>query len=376
MSSTPGKTTFQDKTFLVLLVLVSLAFAWILLPFSGAILWAVILATVFVPVQRWLRGVFPEWPNVVALLTLLIITGIVLVPLAFTAASIVAEATTLYDRLQSGDLDLGRFLQRFLDAFPGWASSALARLGVTDVGDIQQRMIALLKEGSQFFATQAVLVGQGTANLLISMFVMLYLLFFLLRDGGVLARKLLNAVPLAGEQKSALFQKFAVVVRAMVKGTILVAITQGFLGGFIFWVLGIHAPVLWGVVMAFLSLFPAVGAGLVWLPVALYLLATGAVVNGIVLIAFGAGVIGLVDNVMRPYLVGKDTALPDYIVLISTLGGIAIFGLNGFVVGPLIAAMFLAVWDIVSQSLAAQESAKQETPARSTPDPEIPPKMS
>jgi len=374
MSSTPSKTAFQDKTFLLLLVLVSLAFGWILLPFYGAILWAVILATVFVPVQRWLRGALPTRPNLVALLTLLIIVGIVLIPLAFTAASIVGEATTLYDRLQSGDLKLGRFLQRFLDALPGWASNLLARLGVSDVGDIQQRVIALLKEGSQFFATQAVLVGQGTANLLISLFIMLYLLFFLLRDGGTLAQKLLKAVPLAGEQKSALFEKFAVVVRAMVKGTILVAITQGFLGGLIFWVLGIHAPVLWGVVMALLSLLPAVGAGLVWFPVALYLLATGAVWKGIVLMAFGAGVIGLVDNVMRPYLVGKDTALPDYVVLISTLGGIVTFGLNGFVVGPLIAAMFLAVWDITSRSISVQESAKQDASVRSTPDPEIPPK--
>jgi len=138
------------------------------------------------------------------------------------------------------------------------------------------------------------------------------------------------------------------VVRAMVKGTILVAIAQGFLGGLIFWALGIHAPVLWGVIMAFLSLVPALGAAVVWVPVALYLLATGAMMKGIVLIAFGAGVIGLVDNVMRPYLVGKDTAMPDYVVLISTLSGIAIFGLNGFVVGPLIAAMFIAVWGIAA----------------------------
>jgi predicted PurR-regulated permease PerM len=164
-----------------------------------------------------------------------------------------------------------------------------------------------------------------------------------------LSQRIKDAVPLASEQKRGLFEKFAVVVRAMIKGTILVAIVQGFLGGFIFWVLGIHAPVLWGVVMAFLSLLPAVGAAVVWFPVAFYLLATGALLKGIVLIAFGAGVIGLVDNVLRPYLVGKDTRMPDYVVLISTLGGIAIFGLNGFVVGPLIAAMFIAVWGIAAR---------------------------
>jgi len=248
MSQLPRVSVHKDKAFLVLLVAVSLAFAWILMPFYGAILWAVILATVFVPVQRWFREALPGRPNLSALLTLLVIIGIVLIPLAFTAASIVAEATALYERLQSGQLNLGRFLQRFLDALPGWASNILDRLGLNDLAHIQQRVIALLKEGSEFFATQAVLVGQGTANVLLSVSIMLYLLFFLLRDGRVLAQKILNAVPLADEHKSALFEKFAIVVRAMVKGTILVAIVQGFLGGFIFWILGIHAPVLWGVV--------------------------------------------------------------------------------------------------------------------------------
>jgi predicted PurR-regulated permease PerM len=349
MSETTRGGAFQDKAFLVLLVVVSLAFAWIILPFYGAILWATILATVFAPAQRWVLARLPGRPNLAAVITLLLIVAIVLLPLAVTAASLVNEATTLYDRVQSGELNLGRKLQRVIEALPGWASGLLARVGVSDVGDIQQRVVALLKEGSQFFAAQAVLVGQGTANLLISLFVMLYLLFFLLRDGGALSQRIKDAVPLASEQKRGLFEKFAVVVRAMIKGTILVAILQGFLGGFIFWVLGIHAPVLWGVVMAFLSLLPAVGAAVVWFPVAFYLLATGALLKGIVLIAFGAGVIGLVDNVLRPYLVGKDTRMPDYVVLISTLGGIAIFGLNGFVVGPLIAAMFIAVWGIAAR---------------------------
>ena len=135
MSEPTRGSAFQDKAFLVLLVAVSLAFGWILLPFYGAILWAVILALVFAPVQRWLGAILPGRRNLAALLTLLIIVGIVLIPLAFTGASIVSEATSLYDRLQSGELNLGRFLQRFLDALPGWASNMLAQLGVSDVND-------------------------------------------------------------------------------------------------------------------------------------------------------------------------------------------------------------------------------------------------
>jgi len=349
MSRDARKGALQDKTFVFLLVAVSLAFAWILLPFYSAVLWAVILALVFSPVERWFNNRLPNQPNLATFLTLLSIVGIVLVPVAFTGASIVSEATTLYENIQSGDIKLGSFLQRFLDALPTWATNFLAHFGVTDVADMQARIISLLAEGSQFFATQAVLVGQGTANVLLGTSIMLYLLYFFLRDGGKLSQKIIHAVPLADEYKDALFHKIAVVVRAMVKGTILVAILQGFLGGLIFWALGIHAPVLWGVVMAFLSLLPAVGASIVWFPVAVYLLATGAFGKGLILMAFGAGVIGLVDNLLRPYLVGKDTALPDYIVLISTLGGIALLGLNGLVVGPLIAALFIAVWDIAAR---------------------------
>ena len=136
----------------------------------------------------------------------------------------------------------------------------------------------------------------------------------------------------------------------MFKGTLLVAALQGALGGLIFWFLEIHAPVLWGVVMGLFALLPAVGAAIVWVPTAIYFLGDRTIWEGVVLIAFGAFVIGLVDNLLRPFLVGKDTELPDYIVLISTLGGIAMFGLNGFVAGPVIAAMFIAVWDIFSES--------------------------
>ena len=157
-------------------------------------------------------------------------------------------------------------------------------------------------------------------------------------------------IPLRTDQKAALFSRFADVVRATVKGGILVAIAQGALGGLAFWFLGIHAPLLWAVLMAFLSLLPAIGAGLVWLPVAIYFLASGAVWQGISLITYGVLVIGLVDNILRPSLVGKDTKLPDYVVLISTLGGIEVFGLHGFVIGPLIAAIFMVTWEIFSSS--------------------------
>jgi predicted PurR-regulated permease PerM len=184
----------------------------------------------------------------------------------------------------------------------------------------------------------------------VNLFAMLYLLFFLFRDENKLSERVKDAIPLRSEQLNALLLKFTIVIRATVKGDLLVALLQGALGGLMFWFLGINASLLWAVLMAFLSLLPAIGSGLVWMPVAIYLIATGAVWQGIVLIVYGAFVIGLVDNFLRPMLVGKDTKMPDYVVFFSTLGGIEAFGLNGFVIGPVIAAMFIAVWDIFSVS--------------------------
>ena len=251
---------------------------------------------------------------------------------------------------QSGELDLVRFFQQVQDVLPVWAINLLDRFGLASLGAVQQKLSVTLMTGSQYIAAQALNIGQSTFDFIANLFVMLYLLFFLLRDEDALSKRIRNAIPLHAEQQRAFLLKFTIVIRATVKGDMLVALLQGALGGLIFWVLGISAPLLWAVVMAFFSLVPAIGAGLIWIPVAVYLLVTGAIWQGMVLIAFGALVIGLVDNFLRPILVGKDTKMPDYVVLISTLGGIATFGLNGFVIGPVIAAMFIAAWDIFSAS--------------------------
>jgi predicted PurR-regulated permease PerM len=336
----------EDKAFLLLIVAVSLAFGWILWPFHGAVLWAIVFAILFTPLCRRLTRSMQQRRTLAAVATVLIVVLLVILPLALVTASLVREATGVYERIQSGGLSFGRLFQQVLEALPPWATSLLDRFGLTNFGDVLERFSSGLLQGSQFIATRAISIGQNTFEFLVNLFLMLYLLFFLLRDGEALVRRLRTAIPLREAQKQALFSKFAIVIRATVKGNIVVAIIQGSLGGLIFWLLGIHAPMLWGVLMAFLSLLPAVGAAVVWLPVAVYLLATGNVWDGVILIAFGAFVIGLVDNLLRPILVGSDTKMPDYVVLISTLGGIAVFGLNGFVIGPVIAAMFIASWDL------------------------------
>jgi predicted PurR-regulated permease PerM len=349
-----GMRTLEDKTFLLLIIAISLAFAWILWPFYGAVLWGTVLAIVFAPLYRRLSRSMRQQRNLAALTTVMIVVFIVILPLTLIAASLVQEASGVYEKFQSGELNLARNFQQVVDALPTWVANLLDRFGLTNLAGVQERLSAGLMKGSQFLAAQALNIGQITLELIVRLFVMLYLLFFLLRDGDELFRIIKDAIPLRAEQQRAVFKKFATVIRATVKGTIVVAVVQGALGGLIFWFLGVRAPLLWAVLMAFLSLLPAVGAALVWLPVAIYFVATGAVWQGLVLMAYGVLVIGLVDNFLRPILVGTDTKMPDYVVLISTLGGIEIFGMNGIVLGPMIAAMFIVVWDLFSASRSAQ----------------------
>jgi predicted PurR-regulated permease PerM len=350
-----GMRTLEDKTFLLLIIAISLAFAWILWPFYGAVLWGAVLAIVFAPLYRRLSRSMRQQRNLAALTTVMIVVFIVILPLTLIAASLVQEASGVYEKFQSGELNLARNFQQAVDALPTWVANLLDRFGLTNLAGVQERLSAGLMKGSQFLAAQALNIGQITLELIVRLFVMLYLLFFLLRDGDELFRIIKDAIPLRAEQQRAVFKKFATVIRATVKGTIVVAVVQGALGGLIFWFLGVRAPLLWAVLMAFLSLLPAVGAALVWLPVAIYFVATGAVWQGLVLMAYGVLVIGLVDNLLRPILVGTDTKMPDYVVLISTLGGIEIFGMNGIVLGPMIAAMFIVVWDLFSPSRSAQK---------------------
>jgi predicted PurR-regulated permease PerM len=342
--------SFENKFFLWLLVLVSLAFLWVLSPFYGAVFWGAVFAIVFAPLHARLLKIMPQRDTLAAALALSFILLLVIFPLGLVTALLVQEAGLVVQRMQSGDLSFSLYFKQIYDALPDWVSSLLIRFGLTDMNLVQDRMAVSLTQGSQFIAAQALSIGQNTFDFLMGFFIMLYLLFFFLRDGPALGQRMTFMFPLDADIKRDLSSKFITVIRATVKGNIVVAMVQGALGGFIFWVLGIHAPVLWGTLMAFLSLLPAIGAAIVWLPVAIYFLATGAVLNGVLLTAFGVLVIGLVDNVLRPLLVGKDTKLPDYVVLMSTIGGMAIFGLNGFVIGPVIAAMFIAAWDIFSTS--------------------------
>jgi predicted PurR-regulated permease PerM len=339
-------TSRENWALLVLLIVVSLALGSILLPFYAAIMWGLILSLLFTPFHRWLLPRVGHRPTLAALCTLGIVLLIVILPVTLVMVLLAQEAAWLYQSLQSGDIDPALYFHRAFNRLPDWVGAILDRFGLVNFATLQRRLTAAVAQGSQFAATQVLTIGQNTFEFVASLCIALYLAFFLIRDGDKTVRAIGRMIPLAPVHRQKMWRKFATVVRATVKGNLLVALIQGALGGLAFWFLGVSGALLWAVLMAALSLLPAIGAALVWLPVALYFLVTGALWQGLALTAYGVLVIGLVDNLLRPVLVGKDTRMPDYVVMITTVGGMAIFGINGFVLGPLIAAMFLSAWQI------------------------------
>ena len=188
--------SLEDTTLLLLVVLVSLAFALILWPFFGAVLWAAVLAIVFAPLHVRLLRFMPKRQNLPALATVLIILALVIVPLTLTAASLVQEAANFHESMQAGTWNLGDFFKQFLAVLPSWAIDLLDRLGLKDLAAVQAKLSDALVKGSTFFASEALDIGLGTINFLVSFGIMLYLLFFFVRDGEGLARRITHAIPL------------------------------------------------------------------------------------------------------------------------------------------------------------------------------------
>jgi predicted PurR-regulated permease PerM len=341
--------TLPQTSFLLLLAIVTLAFFWILLPYSGAVFWGVVFAIVFAPLHYRLLNMTGNRPTAAALTGLLLIILAVILPITLITIELVNQGAAVYEMINSGQIDFGAMFRQVVHALPAWALSLLERFELTNIAALQAKLTAGAAQISQSAAKYAISFGSKTMDFLVSLTVMLYLLFFLFRDGTSLGARIKRAVPLSERYKKPLFENFITVIRATVKGNVLVALAQGALGGLAFWFLDVPGPLLWAVVMAFLSLLPAVGAAIVWGPVAIYFLVTGSIWQGVALTVYGIAVIGLVDNLLRPLLVGKDTKMPDYLVLLSTIGGMALFGLNGFVIGPVIAALFLSCWELFAR---------------------------
>jgi predicted PurR-regulated permease PerM len=352
MEKRPLKLSRQaNQARLALAVSITIALLWVLWPYIGAIFWSIVLAIVLAPLHRRILRIArgrKGWAGLATLLSVVLVVG---VPLALLFAALLRQARGLYADIAAGRIDFGAYAQRIGEALPQWLRELLERSGLGDLASIREKLSASALEASRFMATHLLSIGVNVFAFALAFALMLYLLYVLLSVGEAVSSRIERLSPLPPAETRSLTLTFTTVVRATVKGGLVMAATQGVLGGFMLGFLGIQAPLFWGVVFGVLSMIPAVGAGLLWGPIALYFLVTGAIWKGVVLIVFGVVVLTAVDNILRPLLVGRDTHLPGYLVLMTTLGGIASFGVNGVIMGPMLAAMFVAVWKLFDAEL-------------------------
>jgi predicted PurR-regulated permease PerM len=322
-------------------------FIWMIRGFLFPVFWAAVLAILFQRLFLFFQRVTRGRRSIAAVLSTFSVIFLVLLPFALLVGVLARQAMLLYQRIASGEINVQapmELVERSLPALTHFLESwgiSIAQVRAS----VQEASVFV----TQLIASRALSFGQNALTLTVLFGLMLYLLFFFFRDGDRIVARMADVLPLGRDRKQRLLTKFAQVARATVKGNLIVAAVQGGLGAVLFAVVGIETAVFWGVVMAILSLLPAVGAGLVWLPAALILLYDGQLWQAAVVVAGGVFVIGLVDNLLRPILVGREAKMPDYLILISTLGGLTAFGLAGFVAGPVIAALLLVMWEMFAE---------------------------
>lgn len=347
-------TTAISRSFFFLLVaLVTVTFFSLIGPFLLTCFWAVVLAVIFRNTYRRIRIRLRGRSSLAALLTTLLILFFVLIPLTLLTIALINQSVEVYTKIESGEINVSQAIDYLEDRLP-LVQEALAPLGLT-ADKLRESLSNIALTATQAIGNRALNYTQNIITFIVQFSLMLYLLFFFLRDGRKIMQHVINALPMGNRRERQLFHRFAIVSRATLKGTLIVAIVQGTIGGALFAILGIPAALLWGVVMTLLSLLPVGGSGIVWIPTAIILFIQGAYAKAITLVIVGVLIIGLVDNLLRPILVGRDTQMPDYLVLLATIGGLAWFGLSGFILGPVIAALFLTVWEITGREYGGRE---------------------
>ncbi len=343
-------TTIQQLFFFGLLAGTTFMFFYMLGGYLLTVLWAVVIALMFTPVYKYLKRAFNGRASAAAASTVFLVVLVVLIPLISVGGIVVSESLSLYENLsqESTDFTASGFMAR-ISKF----TSYLEPYGISQK-NVESRIRESAATVSKSVASSLLVFSQTTLSFLIQVVVMLYLLFFFLRDGKKIELLVRHHLPLEDSYERQLVNRFSDTTQAVIKGTLLISIVQGFIGGILFWLVGIPDPVLWGVTMGVLAIIPVLGTSSVWLPAAIILMVTGSVWSGIIIILVGTLIISSVDNFLRPVLVGRSTKMPDSLVLLSTIGGLATFGVSGFIIGPIIAALFLSLWTIFEEKYRTQ----------------------
>ncbi len=338
---------------LLAVTLLALYLCWKMLePFVEVVLWAVVLVIVFFPVHKRIQARVgsPSWS---ALLSCLLVIFAILVPLTLMTFAVVNEMSDFAQALQAKSDASAGASAGLLDPNNPYVGPAVRWLGqYVDLGKLgsQAAVAERVKGLSGAIASRALGLVGGAVGFIVEVFFVIFTLYYLFRDGERLRAAAYDMMPLSDEKAREIFDRTGEVIGASVYGVLVIAVVQGVLGGLAFWVLGLPSPLLWGVVMIFLSMIPMLGSFIVWVPAAVYLGLTGEWGKAIMLAVWGALVIGSVDNFLRPKLVGERTRLHELLIFFSVLGGLQVFGVLGIVLGPVIVAIAIALLDVLREA--------------------------
>ncbi len=341
------KTVLNNIVLLALVVVISAIFVSMVADFLLVILIAAIFAGLAMPLYRWFEKLFRGKKSLSATMTLLAIAISLIFPLLALLGIVAAQAIRV-------SRSVGPWIESRIQepaALPDIIDSLPYSDTIIEYSDeILQRLGELVGKLSSFLFENISSFTLSTVHTLFMMFVFFYTMFFFLRDGRSFLEKIIYYLPLSERDQSRMLEKFTSVTGATIRGTFVIGIIQGTLAGFALWVAGIESAVFWGAVMTVLSIIPVIGSGLVWFPAVINLYATGAYMSATGLLLFCGLLVSSIDNVLRPILVGRDTKMHELLIFFGTFGGISLFGIAGFIVGPVIAALFITVWEIYGET--------------------------
>jgi predicted PurR-regulated permease PerM len=341
-----SRTTFRTAFVLILVLVVSAGFLAVTWPFLKPLLLGALLAGLCGPLYRWVTRWLGGRKSLAAALTLLILFVLIAGPLSAFVGVVVRQALSVSN-------DAIPWVQQHLGAASAfnahdWLVQRFPSLApyVPEQQQIADGAARVAKAAGAFLVAGATQFTAGTATFLLNLFIMLYAMFYFLRDGRAILEKIFYYTPLNHADEVQVLERFTSVTRATIKGTLVIGIVQGALAGIGFWFVGLDGAAFWGTLMAVLSIVPGIGAALIWVPAVIYLFIIGQTLTATLLLVWCAVVVGTIDNLLRPKLVGKDAKMPDLLILVGTLGGLFLFGPIGFIIGPLVCGLFLTVWDI------------------------------
>jgi len=320
-----------------------LAVAW---PFLKPLLLGALLAGLFHPLYRWIARLLGGRQSLGAIVTLLLLLVLGLGPTSVFLGIVVQQALTVSDQAipwlnqHLGAASSFNVNEWIVQRFPGLAKYMPSQ------EQLLEQVGTAAKTAGAFLVSFASRMTATTAAFLLNLFVMLYAMFFFFKDGHKILERIFYYTPLSDEDETRMLTQFASITRATVKGTLVIGVIQGALGGIAFRVAGIEGAALWGTIMTILSIIPGIGAPLVWVPFVIFLYLNGQYLTATLLLVWCGAVVTTIDNFLRPVLVGRDAQMPDLLILIGTLGGLFLFGPIGFIVGPIVCGLFLTVWDI------------------------------